>query len=115
MGRLDLDLASIGINVTRTFESLLSPTGIVNEYALTITLTIMMTIGFIVAGLIYQYFKSTIISGPLLDYFEIHLSPQAVFDTVARGALNVYYQLFSRTVTTLMLFGISTAVTEILS
>ena len=48
--RLDLDLASLGIDAEQTFESLLSPSGTVNEWALSITLTTMMTVGFVIAG-----------------------------------------------------------------
>ena len=48
--RLDLDLASLGIDAEQTFEGLLSPSGTVNEWALSITLTTMMTIGFVIAG-----------------------------------------------------------------
>ena len=47
---LDFDLTHIGINVTETFERLLSPAGVLNQYALSIILQSMTIIGFITAG-----------------------------------------------------------------
>ena len=47
---LDFDLTHIGINVTETFERLLSPAGVLNQYALSIILQTMTIIGFITAG-----------------------------------------------------------------
>ena len=45
-----IDLASLGIDPAATFDRLLSPAGIVNQFALSIILRVMSTLGYIVTG-----------------------------------------------------------------
>ena len=45
-----LDLASIGIDLGSTFDQLLSPSGIVNQFALTIIIQLCFIIGYIISG-----------------------------------------------------------------
>ena len=45
-----LDLESIGIDLGSTFDQLLSPSGIVNQFALTIIIQLCFIIGYIISG-----------------------------------------------------------------
>ena len=67
----------------------------------------------------YAYVASTTTEpGPALDavnYLKTHLGTQAVFVTVARGILRLLYELFARTVTTAMMFGVFESVRQILA
>ena len=74
-----LDLADLGVNLTSTFNQLLSPAGIVNQYALSILLQIMFIVGYVLSGLILAGLKARYTEGPIvgiLEYFDIHLSAQ---------------------------------------
>ena len=74
-----LDLADLGVNLTSTFDQLLSPVGIVNQYALSILLQIMFIVGYVGSGLLLAGLKATYTEGPIvevLDYFDTHLSAQ---------------------------------------
>ena len=78
---LDLaDLTSqLGVNLTSTFDQLLSPAGIVNQYALSILLQIMFIVGYVLSGLLLAGLKARYTEGPIvevLEYFDTHLSAQ---------------------------------------
>ena len=45
-----LDLSDIGIDVSQTFDKLLSPSGIVNQYSLTLYLSTVYLTGYILVG-----------------------------------------------------------------
>ena len=45
-----VDLASLGIDLGAVFDRLLSPAGIVNQFALSFTIQFMFIIGYIVSG-----------------------------------------------------------------
>merc|ERR1711971_1101012 len=47
-----LDLSDIGVNLTQTFNSLLSPEGIVNQFSLSIVIQIIFVVGYVVSGLL---------------------------------------------------------------
>jgi len=118
--RLQLpDPAALGIDLQAAFDRLLSPAGIVNQYALSIVIQIIFITGYTAAGLVYAYVASTTTEpGPALDavnYLKAHLGTQAVFVTVARGILRLLYELFARTVTTAIMFGVFESVRQILA
>ena len=46
-----LDLESIGIDIGSTFDQLLSPSGIVNQFALTIIIQLCFIIGYVISGM----------------------------------------------------------------
>ena len=74
-----LDLADLGVNLTSTFNQLLSPAGIVNQYALSILLQIMFIVGYVLSGLLLAGLKARYTEGPIvevLEYFDTHLSAQ---------------------------------------
>jgi len=73
------DLTPFGVNLTSTFTSLLSPSGIVDQFSLSIVIQLIFVVGYVLSGLIFAALKSRITTGPLvetLNYFEIHLSAQ---------------------------------------
>ena len=73
------DLSDIGVILTSTFDGLLSPVGIINQYVLTIVIQIMYIVGYVVSGLILVAMKARFAEGPivgLLEYFDGHLSAQ---------------------------------------
>ena len=87
-----LDLSDLGVNLTSTFNQLLSPAGIVNQYALSILLQIMFIVGYVVSGLILAALKARYTEGPIvgiLEYFDIHLSAQ-VRETYRDRPLNCH-------------------------
>ena len=97
-----LELSDLGVNLTTTFNQLLSPEGIVNQFSLSIVIQIMFIVGYVISGNIRQYeslmahfrtqgflfpgltlaaLKARYTEGPILEllqYFDIHLSPQVI-------------------------------------
>ena len=97
-----LELSDLGVNLTTTFNQLLSPEGIVNQFSLSIVIQIMFIVGYVISGNIGQYesltghfrnqgflilglalaaLKARYTEGPILEmlqYFDIHLSPQVI-------------------------------------
>ena len=45
-----LELSDLGVNLTSTFNQLLSPEGIVNQFSLSIIIQIMFVVGYVVSG-----------------------------------------------------------------
>ena len=45
-----IDLASLGIDLGTVFDRLLSPAGIVNQFALSLTIQLMFIVGYIISG-----------------------------------------------------------------
>ena len=45
-----LDLADLGVNLTSTFNQLLSPEGIVNQFSLSILIQVMFVLGYVISG-----------------------------------------------------------------
>ena len=45
-----LELSDLGVNLTSTFNQLLSPEGIVNQFSLSIIIQIMFVIGYVLSG-----------------------------------------------------------------
>ena len=45
-----LDLSDLGVNLTSTFNQLLSPEGIVNQFSLSIIIQIFFIVGYVVSG-----------------------------------------------------------------
>lgn len=111
-----VDLASLGIDLGTVFDRLLSPAGIVNQYALSIVIQLMGIVGYIATGLGYGLMLDRTSAGPLLDilmYFDVILSPQAIFTTVARSTLKLVWELAARVITTAFLFGVFESVSQI--
>merc|ERR1711881_174561 len=78
----------------------------------------MFVLGYVISGLILAFLKTRYTEGPILEllqYFDIHLSAQAIVDTVARSLLSLLWELISRVTTTFMLFGIFESVSQILN
>ena len=74
-----IDLSSLGIDLGAVFDRLLSPVGIVNQFALSIIIQLMFIVGYIVTGVGYGLLLARTPAGPLLDalkYFDVHLGPQ---------------------------------------
>ena len=95
-----LDLSDLGVNLTTTFNQLLSPEGIVNQFSLSIVIQVMFIVGYVISGtscnisdiyilsdppfvgLTLAWLKTRFTEGPvleLLQYFDIHLSAQVIF------------------------------------
>jgi len=113
-----VDLASLGIDPGVTFDRLLSPAGIANQFALSIAIQLMFIVGFVVTGLGYGFLLAQTPAGPFLDslmYFDVHLSPQAIFTTLARSGLTMVWELGARVATTAFLFGIFESVSQIIA
>eukprot|EP00090_Calanus_glacialis_P003102 TRINITY_DN12244_c0_g1_i2.p1 TRINITY_DN12244_c0_g1~~TRINITY_DN12244_c0_g1_i2.p1 ORF type:complete len:253 (-),score=57.91 TRINITY_DN12244_c0_g1_i2:23-781(-) len=111
-----IDLSSLGIDLGTVFDRLLSPAGIVNQFALSLTIQLIFIIGYVVSGLGYGLLLARTPAGPLLDalsYFDVHLSPQAIFTTVARSSLSLVWELAARSITTAFLFGVFESVSQI--
>ncbi|XP_023331801.1 uncharacterized protein LOC111703934 isoform X2 [Eurytemora carolleeae] len=111
------DLTGIGINISQTFDDLLSPAGIVNQFVLSIFFQIVSIVGYAIAGGIYLKIAASVTSGPLLPaitYFSRHFSAQAVFDTVVRSLILMIWELIMRLVTVFAIFGIVDTVTQVL-
>merc|ERR1711892_65016 len=65
----------------------------------------MFITGYIVSGLGYGLLLASTPAGPLFDtlsYFDVHLSPSAIFSTIARSSI-----------TTAILFGVFESVSQI--
>ena len=45
-----LELSDLGVNLTTTFDQLLSPEGIVNQFSLSIVIQIMFVVGYVISG-----------------------------------------------------------------
>ena len=45
-----LDLSDLGVNLTSTFEQLVTPEGIVDQYAVVIAIQIIYILGYLVSG-----------------------------------------------------------------
>ena len=45
-----LELSDLGVNLTTTFNQLLSPEGIVNQFSLSVILQMMFVVGYVVSG-----------------------------------------------------------------
>ena len=45
-----LELADLGVNLTSTFDQLLSPEGIVNQFSLSILIQVMFVLGYVISG-----------------------------------------------------------------
>ena len=45
-----LELSDLGVNLTTTFNQLLSPEGIVNQFSLSIVIQIMFIVGYVISG-----------------------------------------------------------------
>ena len=76
-----LDLSDLGVNLTVTFDQLLSPEGIVNQFSLSIVIQIIFVVGYLISGLILAGLKARFSEGPILEfleYFDLHLSPQVM-------------------------------------
>merc|ERR1711892_466373 len=76
----------------------------------------MFITGYIVSGLGYGLLLASTPAGPLLDtlsYFDVHLSPSAIFTTIARSSLTLVWELASRSITTAILFGVFESVSQI--
>ena len=91
-----LDLSQFGIDLDQTFDQLLSPAGIVNQFALSIIIQVIFILGYVISGetfvtkfmenissfisgFIFADLKTRFTTGPIFDLlqdFEIHLSPQ---------------------------------------
>ena len=56
-----VDLASLGIDLGAVFDRLLSPAGIVNQFALSFTIQFMFIIGYIVSGRYFVCVRLTIL------------------------------------------------------
>ena len=50
LGEKTLDLADLGVNLTSTFEQLVTPEGIVEQYAVSIAIQIIIIVGYLVSG-----------------------------------------------------------------
>ena len=50
LGEKTLDLADLGVNLTSTFEQLVTPEGIVEQYAVVIAIQIIYIVGYLVSG-----------------------------------------------------------------
>ena len=50
-GDRTLDLNDLGVNLTETFDSLLSPSGVVNQFALSVVIQIIFIVGYLIAGI----------------------------------------------------------------
>ena len=91
-------LDDLGVDLNITFQKLLSPEGIVNQFALTVVIQSIFIIGwitagqqnilllsrmhFIISGIVYAMILSNHTEGPLYDFlkhWEILLSPQVLF------------------------------------
>ena len=76
-----LDLSDLGVNLTVTFDQLLSPEGIVNQFSLSIVIQIIFIVGYVISGLTLAWLKSRFAEGPILEfleYFDLHLSAQVM-------------------------------------
>ena len=49
------DLSPFGVNLTSTFTSLLSPSGIVDQFSLSIVIQIIFVVGYVLSGKIFIY------------------------------------------------------------
>ena len=49
-----VDLNDLGVNLTSTFDSLLSPSGIVNQFSLSVVIQIIYIVGYVIAGRIWK-------------------------------------------------------------
>ena len=49
-GDRTVDLNDLGVNLTETFDSLLSPSGVVNQFALSVVIQIIFIVGYLLAG-----------------------------------------------------------------
>jgi len=119
MGRVSktLDLDALGVNLTQISDSLLSPAGIVDQFALSILLQAILIIGYLTLGILYNWASGTITSGPLvpfIEYFEIHLSNQATAQTLVRSVLGLVWELVARSMTVFLMFGVGNTVTQVL-
>ena len=50
LGEKTLDLSDLGLNLTSTFEQLVTPEGIVEQYAVSIAIQIIIIVGYLVSG-----------------------------------------------------------------
>ena len=50
LGEKTLDLSDLGVNLTSTFEQLVTPEGIVDQYAVVIAIQIIYILGYLVSG-----------------------------------------------------------------
>ena len=48
--RRTLDLSFLGIDLSQIFDRLLSPTGIVNQFAVSISLQLFQSVGYVITG-----------------------------------------------------------------
>jgi len=113
------DLQQYGIDTSVTFDRLLSPAGLVNQFTVTAYQVLLRTVGFFGLGVIWSQLNSSVTASqplyPLVRYFEKHLNPQSVFTTLMRGFLMVIWELIMRVVTSFLIFGIGDTVSQVLA
>ena len=75
-----LELSDLGVNLTTTFNQLLSPEGIVNQFSLSIVIQIMFVVGYVISG------TSGILRGHFhTQGFKCRSHPGGFEDKVYRG------------------------------
>ena len=65
-----VSLGDLGIDFDATFDRLLSPSGIINQFALTAVIRIIWTITWIISGIIFASLKDTYTSGPIFEQIQ---------------------------------------------
>ena len=61
-----LELSDLGVNLTSTFNQLLSPEGIVNQFSLSIVIQVMFIVGYVISGTTGNISDISILSDPPL-------------------------------------------------
>jgi len=113
-----LDLSSLGIDFSAIFDRLLSPKGIVQQFALTLVLSVFRSVGWATFGLGYGALVDRASPGPLLDllgFFEVVLTPQAIATSMVRDLLRIVWELAGRVVTTTLLFGVFESFSQVVA
>ena len=126
-----LDLSSLGIDFNAIFDRLLSPKGIVQQFALTLVTVVFRSIGWATFGLGYGALVERASPGPLLDlltFFEVVLTPQvglglfssltasqAIATSLVRDLLRIVWELAGRVVTTTLLFGVFESFSQVVA
>merc|ERR1712179_351826 len=112
-----VDLSFLGIDLSQIFDRLLSPTGIVNQFAISISLQLFQSVGYVLTGILYAILTATT-DGTLreaITFFDFLLSPQAIATTILRRGLLVVWELIARSVTVFGLFGVFETINQILA
>merc|ERR1712013_61304 len=112
-----LDLSFLGIDLSQIFDRLLSPTGIVNQFAISISLQLFQSVGYVITGILYAILTAST-DGALreaITFFDFLLSPQAIATTILRRGLLVVWELIARSVTVFGLFGVFETISQILA